>query len=85
MSKDRSARSVLARVFASSLLARQAYAGNEANFVLYDHHNEPSYSAQLFEIERALTDRWEAALYLEGDKVNGDDYKFGGWRYRLFE
>jgi hypothetical protein len=40
MSKDRSARSVLARVFASSLLARQAYAGNEANFVLYDHHTD---------------------------------------------
>ena len=91
------------------LLARQAYAGNEANFVLYDHHtddkgetevnvfgdfsnavgDEPSYSAQLFEIEHALTDRWEAALYLEGDKINGDEYQFGGWRlesrYRLFK
>ena len=53
----------------------RAWAGNEANFVLYDHHtdekgetevnlfgdfsnavgDEPRYSAQLFEIERALT------------------------------
>lgn len=87
----------------------QTYAGNEANFVLYDHHTdeagktevdvfsdfsdatstEPDYSAQLFEIERALTDRWEAALYLEGDKLEGEDYLFGGWRlesrYRLFD
>ena len=87
----------------------KASAGNEANFVLYDHHTdeqgetelnafgdfsnarseEPRYSAQLFEIERALTDRWEAALYLEGDKIDGEDYLFGGWRlesrYRLFD
>jgi hypothetical protein len=92
-----------------SLLTHQARAGNEANFVLYDHHtdqtgtteinlfndfsnsvgNEPRYAAQLFEFERALTDRWEAALYLEGDQIAGDDYLFGGWRlesrYRLFE
>jgi hypothetical protein len=109
MSQDGFARSVLALVVASTLLATQVYAGNEANFVLYDHHtddkgetevnvfgdfsnavgDEPRYSAQLFEIERALTDRWEAALYLEGDKINGEDYQFGGWRlesrYRLFE
>jgi hypothetical protein len=78
----------------------KASAGNEANFVLYDHHTdeqgetelnafgdfsnarseEPRYSAQLFEMERALTDRWEAALYLEGDKIDGEDYLFGGWR-----
>src|SRR5437870_3061288 len=87
----------------------KASAGNEANFVLYDHHTdeqgetefnafgdfsnalseEPRYNAQLFEIERALTDRWEAALYLEGDKIDGEDYLFGGWRlesrYRLFD
>jgi hypothetical protein len=87
----------------------KASAGNEANFVLYDHHTdergetefnvygdlsnaqseEPRYSAQLFEIERALTDRWEAALYLEGDKIDDEDYLFGGWRlesrYRLFD
>jgi hypothetical protein len=92
-----------------SLLTRQASAGNEANFVLYDHHtdekgetevnlfsdlsnavgDESRYNAQLFEIERALTDRWEAALYLEGDKIEGEDYQFGGWRlesrYRLFD
>ena len=94
---------------AASALSGQAWAGNEANFVLYDHHtdakgeteinvfsdfsnavgDEPRYSAQLFEIERALTDRWEAALYLEGDKIDGEDYRFGGWRlesrYRLFD
>ena len=91
------------------LLVRHAFAGNEANFVLYDHHtdekgetevnvfgdfsnavgDEPRYSAQLFEIERALTDRWEAALYLEGDKIKDEDYQFGGLRlesrYRLFD
>jgi hypothetical protein len=103
-------RGVFALLIASlSLLTRQASAGNEANFVLYDHHtdekgetevnlfsdfsnavgDEPRYSAQLFEIERALTDRWEAALYLEGDNIDGEDYLFSGWRlesrYRLFE
>ena len=87
----------------------QARAGNEANFVLYDHHtdakgeteinvfsdfsnavsSDPHYAAQLFEIERALTDRWETALYLEGDKIDGEGYDSAGWRlesrYRLFE
>lgn len=84
-----------------------AWAGNESNFVLYDHHTEkrgtteinalsdfssaapgdPSYAAQLIEIEHALTDQWMAALYFEGDKIDGEDYAFGGWRvesrYRL--
>ena len=87
---------------------QQAQAGNEANFVLYDHHTEakgtteinlwsdfsrgapgdPSYAAQLLEMERAITDQWMAAVYFEGDKIAGDDYGFGGWRlesrYRLF-
>jgi hypothetical protein len=109
MSQGRFARSVLTLIVASSPLAGPAFAGNEANFVLYDHHtdekgetevnvfgdfsnavaDEPRYAAQLFEIEHALTDRWEAALYLEGDKINGEDYLFSGWRlesrYRLFE
>jgi hypothetical protein len=90
------------------LLGPPALAGNEANFVLYDHHTEkqgtteinalsdfsggapgePSYGAQLIEIERALTDQWTTALYFEGDKIDGEDYAFGGWRiesrYRLF-
>jgi hypothetical protein len=94
---------------AAALPSEPVRAGNEANFVLYDHHtdekgetevnifsdfsnavgDEPRYSAQLFEIERALTDRWEAALYLEGDKIEDEDYQFGGWRlesrYRLFD
>jgi hypothetical protein len=85
-----------------------ACAGNEANFVLYDHHTDakgtteinllsdysggapgdPSYVAQLLEMEQAITDQWMAALYFEGDKIEGDDYAFGGWRlesrYRLF-
>ncbi len=100
---------VLGLIAAGSAHYGRAWAGNEANFVLYDHHtdekgetevnafgdfsnavgDEPRYSAQLFEIERALTDRWEAALYLEGDKIDDDDYLFSGWRlesrYRLFE
>ena len=96
-------------VIAAAALSGQAWAGNEANFVLYDHHTDakgeteinvfsdfssaetgdPRYSAQLLEIERAITDRWETALYLEGDKIDGEDYQFGGWRlesrYRLFD
>jgi hypothetical protein len=108
MSQGRLARSILA-LMVGCLLVRHAFAGNEANFVLYDHHtdekgetevnvfgdfsnavgDEPRYSAQLFEIERALTDRWEAALYLEGDKIKDEDYQFGGLRlesrYRLFD
>lgn len=90
-------------------MATPSQAGNEANFVLYDHHTDekgeteisafsdfstsvgedPRYSAQLLEMERALTDRWEVALYLEGDNVRGDNYQFAGWRfesrYRLFK
>ena len=108
MSQGRLARSILALIV-GCLFVRHASAGNEANFVLYDHHtdekgetevnvfgdfsnavgDEPRYSAQLFEIERALTDRWEAALYLEGDKIKDEDYQFGGLRlesrYRLFD
>ena len=88
--------------------AQGARAGNEANFVLYDHHTEAKgtteinvfddysrgapgdapYDAQILEMERAITDQWMAALYLEGDKIDGEDYAFGGWRlesrYRLF-
>jgi len=109
MLRSKIATSVLAVTAALCLLVSQASAGNEANFVLYDHHtdekgetevnvfsdlseavgDEPGYSAQLFELERALTDRWEAALYLEGDKIDGEDYLFSGLRiesrYRLFE
>ena len=99
----------LALMVGACLLGNEARAGNEANFVLYDHHTDekgeteinvfsdfsnavsgdPHYAAQLFEIERALTDRWETALYLEGDKIDGEGYDFAGWRlesrYRLFE
>ena len=91
------------------LLGKQARAGNEANFVLYDHHTdskgeteinvfsdfssaasgEPSYAAQLLEIEHSITDQWTTALYLEGDAIEGEGYDFAGWRlenrYRLFE
>jgi hypothetical protein len=90
------------------LCGSPALAGNEANFVLYDHHtekqgtreinvltdfsggapDEPSYAAQLIEIEAAITDQWMAALYFEGDKIDGSEEAFGGWRlesrYRLF-
>jgi hypothetical protein len=111
MSQRALARSIifLGLIAGACLPTEKATAGNEANFVLYDHHTdeqgetelnvfgdfsnalseEPRYNAQLFEIERALTDRWEAALYLEGDKIDGEDYLFGGWRlesrYRLFD
>jgi hypothetical protein len=91
-------------------LANQAWAGNEANFVLYSQHTEekgvtevnvysdfstafktdPRYSAQLIEIEHAFTDRLMAAVYFEGDSIEGEGaYKFGSFRaetrYRLFE
>lgn len=99
----------VAAAVAEQFLVTPSEAGNEANFVLYDHHTDeqgeteinaftdfstsvgedPRYSAQLLEIERALTDRWEVALYLEGDQITGETYQFGGWRlesrYRLFE
>jgi hypothetical protein len=104
----RLARRVAISCVVGVLCGSPVLAGNEANFVLYDHHTEnhgtteinalsdfsggspgdPSYGAQLIEIERAITDRWMAALYFEGDKIDGEDYAFGGWRlesrYRLF-
>jgi hypothetical protein len=47
------------------------------------------YFAQLIEFEYGVTDRWTTALYFEGDKIDGEDYEFGGWRFenrvRLFE
>ncbi|MBI3703990.1 MAG: hypothetical protein HY244_09115 [Rhizobiales bacterium] len=88
---------------------RQAWSGNEANFVLYDHHTEkqgtvsvmllndfgrgapgePSYSAQMLMIERAMTDQWETELMMEGQKTSGEGYQYTGWRwenrYRLFD
>lgn len=109
MSNDRPVRAgAISIAVATYLLSAPTMAGNEANFVLYDHHTEakgttevnlltdvaraapgePSYSAQLIEIERALTDQWMMALYFEGDAIDGADYAFGGWRiesrYRLF-
>jgi hypothetical protein len=50
---------------------------------------ESGYAAQLIEIEHGVTDYWTTALYFEGDKIDGEDYAFGGWRFenrvRLFE
>ena len=91
-----------------ALMPDSATAGNEANFVLYNHHTEgqgetevnlfsdfarvgmgeADYSAQLLEIEHGLTDTWTTALYLEGVKLDGEDYAFGSFRFenrvRLF-
>jgi hypothetical protein len=51
--------------------------------------DEPNYTAQVFELEYGLTDRWTSSLYFEGNKENGEDYQFGGWRFenrfRVFE
>lgn len=48
-----------------------------------------NYYAQMIELEYGVTDRWTTALYFEGDKIDGEDYAFGGWRFenrvRLFE
>lgn len=47
------------------------------------------YTAQILEVERALTDQWVVAAYLESHKLSGDDWDFDGFRfetrYRLFE
>lgn len=49
----------------------------------------PKYNAQLIEIEYAFTSQLTSALYFEGQKTNGADYDFGGFRwetrYRPFE
>lgn len=54
-----------------------------------DVRGAPPYSAQMLMIERAMTDRWETELMLEGQKTSGEGYQFTGWRwenrYRLFE
>lgn len=50
---------------------------------------EKDYSAQLLEIEHGITDTWTTALYLEGVKIDAEDYAFGGFRFenrvRLFK
>ena len=50
---------------------------------------EESYTAQLLEIEHGVTDYWTTTLYFEGDKIDGEDYEFGGFRFenrvRLFD
>lgn len=47
------------------------------------------YTAQILEVERAITDQWVVAAYLESHKLSGDDWDFDGFRfetrYRLFE
>ena len=49
---------------------------------------EENYAAQLLEIEHGVTDLWTAALYLEGVKLEDEDYAFGSFRFenrvRLF-
>jgi hypothetical protein len=50
--------------------------------------DDKNYAAQLLEIEYGVTDLWTTSLYLEGVKMNGDDYDFGSFRFenrvRLF-
>lgn len=50
--------------------------------------NEDDYLAQLLEIEHGVTDTWTTALYLEGVKIDDEDYAFGSFRFenrvRLF-
>ena len=104
------ARGAAFAAFASAtLLPSYVWAGNGANFVLYNQHTEEqgetevklfsdfsdggdgedAYSAQLLEIEHGVTDYWTTALYLEGVKIDGEDYEFGGFRFenrvRLFD
>lgn len=48
-----------------------------------------NYTAQLLEIERALTDQWVVSAYLESHDLSGDGWDFDGFRletrYRLFD
>lgn len=37
------------------------------------------YTAQKFELEYGVTDRWTAAIWLEGVKSDGENYQFGGF------
>ena len=50
---------------------------------------EADYAAQLLEIEYGVTDTWTTALYLEGVKLDDEDYAFGSFRFenrvRLFK
>ena len=54
-----------------------------------DVRGAPPYSSQMLMIERAMTDRWETELMMEGQKTSGEEYQYTGWRwenrYRLFE
>lgn len=47
------------------------------------------YTAQLLELEHALTDQWVVAAYLESHALSGEDWDFDGFRfetrYRLFD
>ncbi len=106
----RPVRAVLFAALAVMVLpVASVWAGNGANFVLYNEHTEEKgetevklftdfsdggtgesgYAAQLLEIEHGVTDYWTTALYFEGDKIDGEDYAFGSWRFenrlRLFE
>lgn len=51
--------------------------------------NASPYLAQLVEVEYGVTDRWTTALYIEGDKIEGEDYDLGSVRFenriRLFD
>lgn len=91
------------------LASGSVWAGNGANFVLYNHHTEekgetevnlfydvstaanedPSYNAQLAEIEYGVTDQWTTALYFSAQKTSGENYDIEGLRFenrvRLFD
>ncbi len=47
------------------------------------------YTAQLIELEIGVTDQLTSSFYLEGDKIEGEGYAFGGFRfenrYRVFK
>lgn len=100
---------VIAGFAIAGVVPNEACAGNDANFVLYNHHTEErgetevnlyndfarvgrgeaDYAAQLLEIEYGVTDTWTTALYLEGVKLDDEDYAFGSFRFenrlRLFK
>lgn len=52
-------------------------------------NDDPSYNAQLAEIEYGVTDQWTTSLYLSAQKTSGENYDIEGLRFenrvRLFD
>ncbi|MFM7084063.1 MAG: hypothetical protein ACKOW3_03525, partial [Hyphomicrobium sp.] len=95
-------------LFMCAAFSENSFAGNGANFVLYDHHtgekgeteikiyndvgnlqDGSDFTAQLLELEYAVTDKWMTAAKLESHSQSDQNWSFDGFlletRYRLFD